>query len=478
MGNPRARTAQSRSHGFHQSGIGSLPAIPHQPDVFTAFVVLTRYAEAQASRRSGEVATEIDRREIIAALSKQLKAACREPQFPYYSAPKLQEDLSKLLAERGQEKALNCIELRENLQILGLLLDTILADTFTPACIAPYIMKLQIPLLIVSFADPGLLHGKSHPGRDLLNQLDLMIQAANTQGDFDNPQWVNSLDAIFNRIIQEVANKTYVFAEALEAVERLTVPLMKAYTARLERLVEACEGTQRLEHARQMVDREIDARIGGKSVPSVVMALLDAGWRQLLVLTCLRQGTENSDWGRQLAAIDLLVSWLGKRPTLSSPPSPAKIKELKDYLRGGLSGVNSEPVEVMQVLEKIDKLLPHDGSDPIPATYIEIPPADTARIERDNALSFRLAGFRTGDWLKFISAQNYWVPLRLAWIGQDPARYVFTNRKGVKTLELDALKLVQILDDKRASRIESLDGLNLVERTTRSLLSTLRDRLR
>ena len=476
--NPLAGTIHQRSLAPPPPvGTGIPVAMPHQPDAFTAFVVLTRYAEGQAGKGEGEADADFDRFEVIGALTKQLQAANREPELPYFSAPKLQADLGQIFAETGQEKALFNGKVKENLQILGLLLDTILVDQSTPACIAPYIMKLQIPLLIASFADPGLLYGKTHPGREILNQLDYLAQAANPQGEFDNPQLRQSLDALFDRLIKEVANKPQVFADVLKGMEKLTAPLLKAYTTRLERLVDACEGGQRLAHARQMVDREIDTRIGGKTIPSVVLSLLDAGWRQLLVLTNLRQGTGHDDWRRQLASIDLLISWLAK-PGPATPPSQANIKGLKTYLREGLSGINAEPVEVNQVLEKIEKLLPEDGSEPIPAAMVEIPPPDTAKMERENALKYRLAGFRVGDWLKFASTQNTWIPLRLAWIGQEPGRFVFTNRKGVKTLELDAAKLAQVLDEKRASRIESLDGLPLVERTAKSLLSTLRDRLR
>jgi hypothetical protein len=70
------------------------------------------------------------------------------------------------------------------------------------------------------------------------------------------------------------------------------------------------------------------------------------------------------------------------------------------------------------------------------------------------------------------------VALRLAWVGHEPSRYVFTNRKGIKALDLDATKFVEHLNDKRAARIESLDGLPLVERVSKYLLSNLRDRLR
>ncbi|MFM8332765.1 MAG: DUF1631 family protein, partial [Candidatus Methylumidiphilus sp.] len=448
---------------------------PPPPDAFAAFVVLIRYTEAQANKNLS-AAADFKASTLVAALGK-LQAASPSKPDAYFSAYALQSGLAQILAQTGDEHCLSHPTVKETLMIVGLLLDSMLADMATLACVAPYIKKMQIPLLIAAFADPGALYAPSHPAREILNQLDYLTQAANAQGEINNAQLLHSLDALFDRIAAEAATNRQVFAETLEALEKLTQPLAKGYHSRLERVVDSCEGGQRLEHARLRADREINARIGGKTVPAVVVSLLDAGWRQLLVLTYLRRCGDNNDWRRQLASIDLLLSWLGK-PGPATPPTPLNLNGLKVYLREGLSSVNSEPAEVNRILDKIDKLLPGDGSEPTPPAYLDIPAADTTREDMEGAYRARLSGFAAGDWLKFASTQNAWVPLRLAWIGHDPSRYVFANRKGIKTLDLDAAKFAQILDDKRASRIENLDGYSFVERTAKSLLSTLRDRLR
>jgi hypothetical protein len=446
---------------------------PPPPDAFSAFVALFRYAESQAHKGPREAATDADRAAIIAALRK-LQA---DAPASYFIAPRLQAGLSQILAETGQEKILSKTEIRENLQILGLLLDAMLADPAIPPCVAPYFKRLQIPLLAGSFIDPYLVHGHAHPGREILNQLDYLTQAANAQGDIDNAELLRSLDAIFDRAARVAGSQPHVFAEALAALEALTGPLMKAYAARLERVAEACEGGQRLEQARRLVDREIDARLGGKLVPSALLALLDAGWRQLLVLTNLRQGADNDDWRRQLAVVDLLMSWLAPKPP-ANPPSPLNVQGLKNYAAERLSSVGAEPAESGRILDKIEKLLLNGGGESHAPAYVEVPPADTALEEKQAALRDRLLGFREGEWLKFASTRGAWIPLRLAWIGQSPVRYVFANRKGIKTLDLDAVKFTQFLDEKRASRMENLDTLGVVERTAKALLSTLRDRLR
>lgn len=446
---------------------------PPPPDAYSAFVVLFRYAESQAAKGPREEATTADRAAIIAALRK-LQAD--RPGF-YFIAPKLQAGLSHTLAQSAQEKLLSKAEIRENLQILGLLLDSMLADLAIPPSVMPYLKKMQIPLLAGSFIDPHIVHGHHHPAREILNQLDRLTQAANAQGEIDNAELLHALDAIFERIAREGGSNPHVFADAQASLDGLTAPLMKAYATRLERLAEACEGGQKLEQARRLVDLEIDARLGGKTVPSILLALLDAGWRQLLVLTHLRQGVDNDDWRRQLAVVELLMSWLGPKPP-ANPPSPQNIQSLKSYVDERLAGVGSEPAETARILEKLGGLLLNSGGEAGAAAHVEVPPMDTSLEEKQSMLRDRLQGFREGEWLKFASTRGAWIPLRLSWIGKKPARYVFANRKGIKTLDLDAVKFIQFLDEKRASRMENLDTLNLVERTAKGLMSTLRDRLR
>lgn len=450
--------------------------LPRPPDAFTAFVFLFRYAESQANKGTAETLGDFQRAAVIAALRK-LQAGSPDATAPYFNAPRLQADLGQILSETGQAKILATAEARENLQLLGLLLDAMLGDMVIPPGATPYFKRLQIPLLITAFADPQFLHGNTHPGRDILNQLDYLTQAANPQGDIDNTELLRSLDAIFDRIADEVAGNPDVLVEALESLKKLTAPLIKAYAARVERVAESCEGGQRLEHARRRVDREVDARIGGKTVPSIVLALLDAGWRQALVLTCLRQGTVTDNWRRQLAVIDLLMGWLGKNPP-STPPNQFNIEWLIKFVKERLSDISADPSEAGRIVEKLKSLLLNGRGEANAPSYVEVPPADTTQEDKEFFLRERLQGFRAGDWLKIASARGPWVPLRLAWIGKNPARYVFVNRKGIKTLDLDAAKFVQFLDEKRASRMENLDELSLLERTAKSLLSTLRDRLR
>jgi len=259
-------------------------------------------------------------------------------------------------------------------------------------------------------------------------------------------------------------------------LSKLTKPLIKSFAMRLERVIDTCQGGHRLEQARLLVSKEIDARLGGKSVPKIVLDLLDGGWRQLLVLTYLRQGNDNHNWQQELDFIDQLMNIIGA-DDLSAQHSQTHVLELKKFMLERLYSVGTEPSTPNRMADELGKLLMHDSKNKV-IDYVTVPSSDTEREERDEQLRTRLQGFNIGHWLKFASEGNVWMPLRLTWIGQDPPRYVFVNQKGMKTLDLDAEKFVQMIDERRASRIESLEELTIVERAAKSLLYTLRERMR
>ncbi len=344
---------------------------PYQHDAFATFVLLFRYAESQANKESAEALDDCGRAAVITALRK-LQTSHPGPMIAYFDAPRLHDDLSQILAETGQEKILSSAEARENLQILGLLLDAMLRDIALLPSATPYLKRLQIPLLIASFADRQLLHDKTHPAWEILNLLDCLAQAANPQGEIDNAELRQFLDTLCGQVADEVADNPDAFAMALDSLKKQTAPLLKAYRSRLERVAETCEGGQRLEHARRRVEQEIDARIGGKTVPLIILSLLDIGWRQLLVLTHLRLGADNDDWRRQLAVIDLLMAWLANPPP-ANPPSQFNIQWLLNFTGERLADISTDPIEALGILEKIQNLLPNEGGEANVPAYVEVP---------------------------------------------------------------------------------------------------------
>ena len=449
-----------------------LENIPNRPDAFSAFVVLFRYAENQAKKNSAGTAVAYNPDAMICALQK-LYNTNPDRQAQYFNAPQMLAGLEQILAQTGQEDLLGNLEAKENIQIVGLLLDAILADSAIPSGVMPYFQKLQFPLLIAAFADPGLLHGTTHPARDLLNQLAYFALSTNPQGEIDNPELLQSLEQVMAIVSNDAANSPGCFIEALDAMSTLTAHLRKSFAMRLDRVIDTCQGGHRLDQARLLVRKEIDARIGGKRIPKFISDLLAAGWQQLLVLTCLRQGTDAEAWRQELSVIDQLWDSIDNKTSSGR----TQTQELIKFMLERLYSVGTEPALASRLTETIQHYLIAGNGDPA-LEWIDFPAEDIEREEKLALLNARLQSFNVGDWIRLANSRNTWTPLRLTWIGQNPGRYVWVNQKGVKALELNPEQFVRLLDEKRAGRIESLEELHVVERAAKSLLYTLRERMR
>jgi diguanylate cyclase (GGDEF)-like protein len=364
---------------------------------------------------------------------------------------------------------------------LEALFDAILSEQALSPGLKPYFRQLQVPLLqAAAAADPTLLLADVHPARETLNLLDHLAIAINPKGDLENQALRESLDGIIQRISREAGRNPAVFAEVNEQLARMTASLLRAKSLRMERVREACEGNQRIEHARQRTAQEVDSRLAGKRVPTIVPELLDGGWRQLLVLTFLRQGAESEDWRQQLSVLDRLLNWLSSGEE-SVQPSIADVHELIDFVDTQLVTVSPDQTVHNRIVDELTALLLGVGiprqKRPPRLIVMSAAQAYEDASPLDQAGRAQLERFRVGDWFHFSSGPGVWQPLRLTWIGERPERYVFVNRKGGKEMELGPEELIRQLNERRAVKIASLD-LPLMERTANSLMESMQERLR
>lgn len=409
-----------------------------------------------------------------------LQAEKTAQSLDYIPSEALTSRLAHALSSQGVSSTLSR-EHKQTVDMLGEMLDDVIADDAVASAVKPYLQKLQIPLLESAVADPAFLGADNHPARDVLNLIDQFSIAINDKGCIENKLLRQSLGDITDRIVSEAAEKPAVFVEARQMLEKLAAPLLKARSIRIERVREACEGGQRIAQARRLVAREIGARIEGKTVPAVVPALLDAGWRELLVLTALRHGDHSEAWSHQLGVVDKLLAWLAPEATEGFAPA-LEVHALIDFVEEHLLTMCPDQALFKQTVDDLTAYLLGVGSPkekrspervfvPIGAKALE------SGHRLDDRLSRQLKQVRLGDWLKFFLTPDEATPMRLAWVGHDPARYVFVNQRGGKGIELGAEEFARYLHDRRAVKTESLD-LPLVERTANTFLQRVEDRLR
>jgi len=360
------------------------------------------------------------------------------------------------------------------------LFQSMLSQSMLPPALETRFASLQAPLSAVAAADPQVLERQGHPVREFVNLLEHLAIATDERGQIEIPSLATAVDRILQKVTRSAVTQPEVFEEAREALSQLTGPLVRKRATRLQRLQQTCEAGQRLEVARRAVDHAIASNLEGRAVPTVVPDLIHAGWRQLLVLTALREGVDSPIWRRHWSVIEALIAWLA--PGLSSRPASIQAGyRLINQVEERLWDIGEDDMARKRVIEDLTALLVGTGPDHIRAVprhevfvseRMEPPAREPSDAERD-----LLDRLRVGDWLSFGTEEGDWSPQRLSWIGQDKPLLVFSDQKGNKAREIAPRELAELFQAQRAHPTQSLDQPWL-DRTTNELMERLQERLR
>ncbi len=379
----------------------------------------------------------------------------------------------------------NAVDVIENL------FGSILEDPTVADGIKPWIRGLEIPLLKTAILDEAFLRAKSHPARQVLNQLDRLGVAIGEDGGLTDQDVRPTIDHLMGRIVNEFDQDTGIFSEVIKELDALEESQNRLFRRNVERAISACEGTYRVEKAKRAVFEELDRRIGGKRVPEIIPALLDAGWHALLVLAYIRHGHESREWLEYLDIIDQLLLRLDDNDTEHQNLS-LDVPALLGLIDQGLGSVSGDPFQSTKILDELRALLKNDREGRTPPAMVVVR-RDTIdpQLGRGDATLMapeevseqawaqwinRAKRLQEGDWLVFPDGSQGQQPLKLIWIGEGNASYVFVNRKGIRVADLSLQELALRLGHGTAKILEE-SNLSLVERASHKMLEKMQDQL-
>lgn len=372
-------------------------------------------------------------------------------------------DTSGLTAE-----SLNQLDMVDNL------FGTIKSQIDVNADLKPALGNLQIPLAKLALLDPQFFVDYTHSARAVVDKLSQLASSAN----FPNKALEARINAIVDDIVTDYENDDSVFAKALEKIERLVTQQERALTRNIERVVRTQEGQEKLAHARRAVGYMINSSIDGTSAPKVLMDLVENGWRDLLVLTHVKQGTESEAWAEQTKTLETLNRWLTQqhRGEVSDEQLIRRSLEAETLLQlVGQQISTALPTQVAHepVLKQLEQILSGDH----PVEMAEVSPAlanldpepaqlrakidDLPRLRR---WVRRVEQLTEGSWLAYRDKQNNKKRMQLAWISPARDRYIFVNERGQKVADLSAIQLARQLS-RGVKPPAPADKLNVVDQS-------------
>ncbi|HEX6592765.1 MAG TPA: DUF1631 family protein [Moraxellaceae bacterium] len=312
--------------------------------------------------------------------------------------------------------------------------------------------KLELPVLHSLMNDDDLFQREDHPARQVLNRLARL-------GFKDHPltkEQEGAIDKLVDRIGQGFDNNPQIFQQALDVLDPFVTKQEQAYQRNLERVRQMAEGEHKLDSAKHRVQEVLDAKLCGKKVPQPVLTLLDAGWRDLLVKTHLRQGESSSGWQEYLGLIDELLA-IG-----ADVHRAFDLREVLRLIKAGLQEIvelsgrqqQQAVAELKHLLAGPQRLLGDVPWTLVPAKKEENDPAEERWLQKWTERARRL---QLGDWMELRHRGAESERLRLAWRDANASRFVFVNHQGVKVNDFTLRELAALMHTGNALIFEGED---------------------
>lgn len=371
------------------------------------------------------------------------------------------------------QESINQIDLVDNL------FGSIQSQVDVTSELKPALGSLQIPLAKLALLEPHFFVDKQHPARGVVDKLAQLATSAN----FPNKALENRIERIIETIINDYDDDSMVFGSALANVDKLVAQQQRAQIRNLDRVVKTQQGQQKLDKAHLAVQQVIDTKFASQIVPEVLLNLIDSGWRDLLILTHLREGFDSNTWQEQVNTLDTLALWLGQQHEGAVDDEmlvqrSLEAESLIDMINQEIGAALPANIAHGAILDTLRRIFSgQEGvqmvSLPAPEVHKGARPEEVRRkiqtLPRINRWVKRVNQLAVGTWLSYKDKQGRKRRMQLAWINDNRDRFIFANERGQRHADLSSVQLARRLS-RGVKPPTPTDKLSLVDQ---SMYSTL-----
>lgn len=379
------------------------------------------------------------------------------------------------------------------IDIVAMLFDYILDDPNIPDAMRALIGRLQIPLLKVALLEREFFTRKSHPARQLLNRLAATaIGWDDRQGNAD-PLY-RKVESIVQTVLETFDDDTSLFGKLLEDLDGFLHQEEERAEVRAERSAKVMEGQERLAVAKTTTLEEIEPRVNDEVNLEFVRHFVSTHWKNLLFLTCARQGKDSDAWKQAVATMDDLIWSVKPKHTLEDRKRLIAMQPtLLSSLRQGMERLSVPATDRDDFIAKLvyahgrtavnktetdsELVGPVESTDGSAADDIHGPQPDTTETDKTavaepeqppeqhteplapipvaDDYTRQVQTLKTGAWFELVDGDSNTTRVKLSWVSPITGTYLFTDRQGLKAGNFTAEELAELLRSGRASALSS-----------------------
>lgn len=390
-------------------------------------------------------------------------AACREIR----SARALHDELLAQLDRtrpNGSPTASLSPEQEDTVTLTALLFESLARELPRQGPAASVLGGLQWPVLRSAMSDRRFFDDDAHPARQLLDTVGKASQ-----------QWLDPaegepdgvlLDRL-ERIVAEASEAQAIDPTWREDIERQLAQLARKAHVAERRQIEAMEGRDRLERARQRATELMNERMAHRDAPrGVLRILLERTWTDVLALHIMRGGETGDSFLHCLGVTDQLLSQQGDTQRLRHDIERGlehlgmHASEAAQVVAGVFDTPGDESTTQVDIAMRL-KRRPRLGEGTAhgePLAPVEPTPLDDAA----QAIYDGFAQLRFGTWFAFRQPDGRPLRRKLAWFSPSTGRCLFVDSRGARTEDMDLTRLAHMIargdarewNERRASLVD------------------------
>ena len=249
----------------------------------------------------------------------------------------------------------------DSIDIVSRLFDFILDDPTLSDYLKVQIVRLQIPVLKVAILDNAFFSKKSHPARQLLNELAYAGSGLNEVNPEEDAT-LKMVSYVVDRILANFEDNTSIFEI-----------LLSEFSSFMENEKESNKLTEdMLESAKNAAVKEIQLMVENHNIPTLVNTIFLEAWKDVLVHLYLRDGVKSNAWQTALQVADDLIWSVEPKLIISERNRLIKvIPSILNGLRDGFTLINFDMKRSEDLFDQLEQLHLAGLRGGIPETIID-----------------------------------------------------------------------------------------------------------
>ena len=364
------------------------------------------------------------------------------------------------------------------IDVVNMLFEYILDDQIIPAQMKVLLVRLQMPVLRVALEDKSFLTDRSHPVRDLLNNLAAAASRWADEGDYTEKSIYGRIEQAVQRILNENTAGVDLWMEVNADFENYVLNEERGASVAEERLSQVAKGKERLSLARQEVDDYL-TRLLPAALPAPVYQIIDEVWRDVMTLILLREGQGSNEWKKAVRVLERLIdSIIPRADPEERQAQMAKVPLLLADLRRGFSSISYDSGRAAMMFKQLQhchvttlrglqpvtmKYQPQDGDSQEDGSLEEI---------LDDEFIHQAIDLKPGEWITWTTGSGKELRGKLSWRSEVTDLMLFVDLRGRRVAEMSSSELADLLRSGRATILTNIDR-PIIERALSAIYNTL-----